>query len=358
MSVLDLARRELLALKAYSSARMESARLPIMLNANESAWPLIDNGLDLHRYPDPQPNALLVKLAALYGVDADQVLIGRGSDEPIDLLTRAFCRAGEDAIVISPPTFGMYAVCANVQGARVIEVPLDRSRGFALDTYRLIGRVLTEEAKLVYVCSPNNPTGARVARSEMLGIVESLAGHALVVIDEAYHEYADVPSMAQELKRFEHLAVLRTFSKAYGLAGARLGVLLANAQVIALLRKLLAPYPLPTASLEALDLALQPEAQNAVRERVALTVAERRRLGLALAELPCVLEVLASDANFLTLRVVDAQAILKRLAERGIAIRDTRKYLGLSDALRISIGTPLENDAVLDALRSVVRVAP
>lgn len=352
MSVLDLARRELVAMTGYRSARLEAGHAQIMLNANECPWPLLDDGLALNRYPDPQPQDLLEKVAALHGVKAHQVLIGRGSDEAIDLLTRAFCRAGEDAILICPPTFGMYAVCAAVQGARVIEVPLDAARNFTLDTYRVIGRALTEEAKIVYLCSPNNPTGAVVSRADLLAVIEALAGHAVVVIDEAYLEFAGVRSLSSELARFEHLAILKTFSKAWGMAGARLGVLLANPEVIALLRKLMAPYPLPNSSICALRDALTAPAQQLMQQRVALVVNERVRLAAALAASAEVIEVLPSDANFLAFRAVDAAGLLQHLAQSGILLRDARKYLGLRDALRISVGTPDENDAVIAAIAS------
>lgn len=353
MSVLDLARRELLSMKGYSSARLESGPAAIMLNANESPWPSVDDGMALNRYPDPQPRDLLESIASLYGVTPEQVLLGRGSDEAIDLLTRAFCRAGEDAIVISPPTFGMYAVCAAVQGARVIEVPLDQARGFALDPYRLIGRALTDEAKIVYLCSPNNPTGALVPRSELLGVIEALAGHALVVVDEAYLEYSPARSMASELNRFEHLAILKTFSKAWGLAGARLGVLLANPAVIALLRKLMAPYPLPTASANALRLALSLGSIERVGARIATVVRERERVAQALSASPAIRRVLPSDANFLAFHAHQPGALLAAFAARGIVLRDARRYIGLNDALRISIGTPEENTAVLKTLSTL-----
>ncbi|MGN6280401.1 aminotransferase class I/II-fold pyridoxal phosphate-dependent enzyme, partial [Frateuria sp.] len=161
MSVLELARAEIRALVPYSSARMEATGGALLLNANESAWaPFGDEGLECHRYPDPQPLALVERLAALYGVRPDQVLVGRGSDEAIDLLVRAFCRAGEDAILVQPPTFGMYGVCARVQNAAVIEVPL--AADFALDADALLAAV-TPAVKLVFVCAPNNPTGAGVS---------------------------------------------------------------------------------------------------------------------------------------------------------------------------------------------------
>lgn len=348
MSVLELARAEIRALVPYSSARMEATGGALLLNANESAWaPFGDEGLDCHRYPDPQPLALVERLATLYGVRPDQVLVGRGSDEAIDLLVRAFCRAGEDAILVQPPTFGMYGVCARVQNAAVIEVPL--AADFALDADALLAAV-TPAVKLVFVCAPNNPTGAGVSLEAVESLARQLAGRALVVVDEAYVEFADVASAATLLDCYEHLAVLRTLSKAWALAGARIGCLLAHPEVVALLRRILPPYPLPRPCVAAALDALSPAGQVAARERIGVVRAERARMAAALGAMPGVLAVLPSQANFLAVRFEDAGAAYRRLFEAGIVVRDVRRYPGLADALRITVGTPQENDRVLAVL--------
>jgi histidinol-phosphate aminotransferase len=348
MSVLELARAEIRALVPYSSARMEAAGGALLLNANESAWaPFGDAGLDCHRYPDPQPSALVERLAALYGVRPGQVLVGRGSDEAIDLLVRAFCRAGEDAILVQPPTFGMYAVCARVQNAAVVEVPL--SKGFALDADGIVA-ALAPAVKLVFVCAPNNPTGAGVPLEAIEDLARRLAGRALLVVDEAYVEFADGDSAAALIDRYEHLAVLRTLSKAWALAGARIGCLLAHTEVVALLRRILSPYPLPRPCVAAALDALSPPGQTAASERIAVVRAERARMAAALEAVAGVREVLPSQANFLALRFDDAGAAYRRLFEAGIVVRDVRRYPGLGDALRITIGTPQENDQLLAVL--------
>ena len=348
MSVLELARAEIRALVPYSSARMEATGGALLLNANESAWaPFGDEGLDCHRYPDPQPLALVERLAALYGVRPDQVLVGRGSDEAIDLLVRAFCRAGEDAILVQPPTFGMYGVCARVQNAAVIEVPL--AADFALDADALLAAV-TPAVKLVFVCAPNNPTGAGVSLETVEYLARQLAGRALLVVDEAYVEFADATSATSLLDRYEHLAVLRTLSKAWALAGARIGCLLAHPEVVALLRRILPPYPLPRPCVAAALDALSPAGQVAARERIGVVRAERARMAAALGAMPGVLAVLSSQANFLAVRFEDAGAAYRRLFEAGIVVRDVRRYPGLADALRITVGTPQENDRVLAVL--------
>ena len=254
MSVLDLARPEIRAMQPYSSARMEASGGDVFLNANESAWaPVGDDGLGCNRYPEPQPAALVDALAALYGVRREQLLVGRGSDEAIDLLVRAFCRAGRDAILIQPPTFGMYAVCARVQDAGVVEVPL--AADFTLDVDAVLA-ALTPAVKLVFICTPNNPTGQPVPRAAVERLAQALSGRALLVVDEAYVEFCDAGSVADLIDRYDNLAVLRTLSKAWALAGVRIGSLLANAEVIALLRRIMAPYPLPLPSVDAALLAL------------------------------------------------------------------------------------------------------
>ena len=348
MSVLDLARAEIRALQPYSSARMEASGGQLLLNANESAWePTGDGGTGCNRYPEPQPEALVDALTRLYGVRREQLLVSRGSDEAIDLLVRAFCRAGRDAVLIQPPTFGMYAVCARIQDAGVIEAPL---RGdFTLDVDATLA-ALTDAVKLVFVCTPNNPAGSVVPRADIERLAQALAGRALLVVDEAYVEFADEGSVADLLDRYDNLAVLRTLSKAWALAGARIGCLLAHPDVVALLRRIIPPYPLPLPSVNAALLALSGWGQANARAHIDIVRAERIRMRTALARLPGVRAVLPSQANFLTVRLDDAGAVYRRLFEAGIVVRDVRRYPGLDDALRITIGTPAENERVLAAL--------
>jgi histidinol-phosphate aminotransferase len=350
MSVLDLARPEIRSLQPYSSARMEAAGGQVMLNANESAWaPNGDGGLGCNRYPDPQPEALLQSLAALYGVRREQLFVGRGSDEAIDLLVRAFCRAGEDAILIQPPTFGMYAVSARIQNAAVIEVSL--AKDFSLDVHALLAAV-TPAVKLVFLCTPNNPSGKSITRAEIELVAQALAGRALLVIDEAYVEFSSQPSVADLIDRYEHVAVLRTMSKAWALAGARIGSLLANPQVIALIRRIMPPYPLPLPCVAAALAELSPLGQEAARENMAVVRGERAMMQSALRQLPGVREVLPSDANFLAVRFADSEAAYQQLRQAGIVVRDIRRYPMLQDALRVTIGTPAENARVLAVLKS------
>jgi histidinol-phosphate aminotransferase len=350
MSVLDLARAEIRAMQPYSSARMEASGGRIWLNANESSWlPEGDAGAGCNRYPEPQPAALIDALATLYGVRHEQLLVGRGSDEAIDLLVRAFCRAGEDAILIQPPTFGMYSVCARTQNAAVIEVGLRDD--FTLDVDALLAAV-TPAVKLVFVCTPNNPTGQIVPRADIERLAQALSDRALLVVDEAYIEFADADSAIALIDRYENLAVLRTLSKAWALAGARIGSLLASAAIIALLRKIMAPYPLPSPCVVAALAALSASGQQNAREHLATVREQRDVMKAALSRLNGVREVLPSQANFLAVRFDDPGAVYARLLAAGIVVRDVRRYPNLGDALRITIGTPQENDKVLAVLTS------
>lgn len=351
MNPLDLARPEIRILQPYSSARMEASGGEIRLNANESPWPPFAGDADWNRYPDPQPEALTDRLATLYGVQSCQLLVGRGSDEGIDLLIRAYCTAGQDAILISPPTFGMYATCARVQGARVVEAPLDA--GFGLDVDAVLA-AMTPAVKLVFVCAPNNPSGAGVRRVDILRLATALEECALLVVDEAYVEFADPQSggsVADCLGIFANLVVLRTLSKAWALAGVRVGSVLADARVIALLRKIMPPYPLPVPCTDAALRVLSGEGELAMRGRVAAIRGARTRMRDELERLACVREVLPSQANFLTVRFDAADSAYAALLQAGVVVRDVRRYPRLGDALRISLGTPEENGRVLEILR-------
>jgi histidinol-phosphate aminotransferase len=348
MSIVAIARPDIRALQPYSSARMEASGGAVLLNANESPWQATA-AAGLNRYPDPQPAALVARLAQLYGVEPTQVLAGRGSDEAIDLLVRAFCAARSDAIAICPPTFGMYAVSARIQGADVIEVPL--TRDFELDADALLSAV-TPQTKLVFLCSPNNPTGGILPLNMIERIAAALSGRALVVIDEAYAEFAGDASAISLLPHCANIAILRTLSKAYALAGARVGALIAAADVIALLRRIQTPYPLPLPCVEAALAALAPAAREEAAARVAIIVRERDRLASLFAALPEVRAVLPSVANFLCVRFDNAALTYRRLLARGIVVRDVGAYPGLSNCLRISIGTPQENASLLTALEA------
>lgn len=356
MSLLDLVREDLREFAGYSSARSNVVTGSVWLNANESPWRSTADaaggeGPGLNRYPDPQPPRLRNALADLYEVRPEQLLIGRGSDEAIDLLVRALCRPQQDAVVIAPPVFGMYAVCARLQGAPLIEVPLrDTASGFECDLDAMGDAALARNAKLVFLCSPANPTGQAAAPETIVALAQRLVGRALVVVDEAYIEYADVPSMTRSIDAQPNLAVLRTLSKAHALAAARIGTLIAAPELIAVLRNCQAPYPLPTPCVQIALEALAPEAQARTRQRVQAIRAERSRLLPALSGCIGVRRVYPSQGNYLLAGFDDADTAYRRLLDAGVVVRDMRASPQLGDALRISIGSTEENDALLAAL--------
>ncbi len=353
--VLDLVREDLRGFAGYASARSTRLEGEIWLNANESAWPNPgDAGGLCRRYPEPQPQALRERLATLYGCTSEQLLVGRGSDEAIDLLVRALCVPGRDGVLYTPPVFGMYAVSARLQNAPALVVPLrDDEAGLVPDIEAIIATAKQGNARLVFLCSPSNPGGRSITLAQVERVAVALRGQALVVVDEAYAEFADEPSAVSLLPRHDNIAVLRTLSKAHALAAARIGCVIADASLIAVLRRCQAPYPIPApCTALALD-GLSDAALARTRERIAVVRAERERLGAALARLPGVRRVYPSDANFLLVRLVDAEAAFQRLLVAGVVVRDQRGAPQLHDALRITLGTPEQNARVLGVLATL-----
>jgi histidinol-phosphate aminotransferase len=253
-------------------------------------------------------------------------------------------------VLVCPPTFGMYSVCARIQGAEVVQVPLRAADGFALDAEALLARC-APGVKLVYLCSPNNPTGNLLEEAAILRVVRELAGRALVIVDEAYIEFAGRASLAPRVAELPNLAILRTLSKAHGLAGARCGTLIADPQVIALLRKIIPPYAIPQLTLEAVLHRLTPTALAASHAALATLLAQRERLLTELPRLPCITAVRPSAANFVLAEFEDAASALARAREAHLLVRDARGYPGLARALRISVGTPEQNDRLIEAWR-------
>jgi len=347
MSILALARPDIIALKAYSHASWDPAFE--RLHANELPWRAeTDRSVaGLNRYPEPHPHVLAQRLADLYGVRAEQLLPGRGSDESIDLLVRGFCRAGVDNVIICPPTFGMYAVAARIQGAAIRDVPLLPGQGFALDAARVLA-ACDDNTKIVFLCSPNNPTGNAMDPAAIEQLLVTLANRSLVVVDEAYIEFSGDASLTTALAQFPNLVVLRTLSKAFGLAGARVGSLIAAPEIVALLAKVIPPYSIPQLTIEAV-LATLAEPQLAIqRERVAQIRAERDRLRAALANRKSVQKIWPSVANFLLVDFADAEAVLGAARAAKLLIRDMRNVSPHS--LRISVGSPEQNDRLIRSI--------
>jgi histidinol-phosphate aminotransferase len=348
-ALLALARPEIVTLKAYAHA----AWMPSLtrLHANEVPWrPAGDTTrAGLNRYPEPQPEALLDCLAALYGVSPAHVLATRGADEAIDLLSRIYLRAGVDAILQCGPTFGMYQAAARIQGADVIEIPLESESGWSLDPERLLS-AWRPHVKLVYLCSPNNPTANTLSLAALEAVCTALDGKAIVVIDEAYVEWSRTGTLAHWLERFQTLAILRTLSKAHALAGARLGALLAAPPLIQLARRVIPPYAIAQQTVEAALLALKPQQLEDSQRRIEELLVEREYLRAGLVGSPLVAKVWPSDANFLLVDCHDADRFLSNCVAAGLLVRDVRANPALSRSLRISVGRRVDHDALLHSV--------
>ena len=357
---LHLVREDLRDFTGYSSARTSgpspTAAGParIWLNANESAdASAVDQQGRCRRYPQPQPPDLVEAFAELWATTPERVVVGRGSDEAIDLLVRTVCVPGDPrgGIAIASPTFGMYAVSARLHGVPVLDVPQqDDGVGWRVDTTAVAAAVREHGSRLVFLASPGNPTGTVVPLREVADLAEELAEHAVVVVDEAYGEFAEQRSAVSLLEEHPNLVVLRTLSKAHGLAGARIGIALAHPALATVLRRVQAPYPLPTPVIELALAAVRPEALEQTRSRVGHTLVLRDLVGRWLREAPGIRAVYASEANFLLVRADDPDGLLADLAGAGVVVRDLRDQTGLEDALRITIGTEEQMEQVRHAL--------
>lgn len=341
----NLLRPAIAALKPYSSARDEfTGEASVFLDANENSLgsPLEEN---FSRYPDPLQGILREKLSALKSVDPDNIFIGNGSDEAIDMLMRAFVEPGIDNVVLLPPTYGMYAVQANIHGAEIRRAALQPD--FSPDPEAVIA-VSDAHSKLLFLCSPNNPTGQCLPDDFILDMLGRFPG--LVVIDEAYADFTGRPSWTRRIHEFPNLVVLQTLSKAWGLAGLRIGMACSNTFVINALNKIKYPYNLNSATIRLAAEALQNKA--IVAEKVKVLIAERKRLEQQLPGISCVEKVFPSDANFLLVRVTNADRIYQYLCSRGIIVRNRNKEKHCENCLRITVGTLEENDLLLSTLAS------
>ena len=341
-------RGNILRLLPYSSARDEFyGGEGIFLDANENP-----NNTGLNRYPDPHQRSLKEKVAALKGVRPDQLFLGNGSDEAIDLLIRIFCEPGQSRIITMSPTYGMYKVCADIQDVAVDPVLLNPD--FSLATSAILDTVRFD-TRMIFLCSPNNPTGNSISIED----IEFLAGRfsGILVLDEAYIDFSPGPSALGILDRLPNLVVLQTFSKAWGMAGARMGMAFANSEIIGLMDKVKYPYNLSTLAQEAVlrgvEMVEKVEKVEMVErpESVPQIIAERKRMAVALEAVPCVEKVFPSEANFLLVKVTHAKSIYKYLVDQGIVVRDRSNQPLCENCLRVTVGTPAENEAVLSALR-------
>ena len=347
LNVKSLVRANILGLAPYQSAR-DTIQEGILLDANENPYPQDWEGIALNRYPDPHQLELRRSLASHLGVEVENVLAGVGSDEVLDWIFKVFCQPGRDAVAITEPTYGMYRVMAQIYGVETVDFPLDAAFDFSASQFL---NSVPDRVKLVFLCSPNNPTGNRLSEGEVLGLCAGWS--RVVVLDEAYVEFAETPSLASRVQEFSNLIVLRTLSKAFGRAGVRLGYAVASAEMISYFLKVKAPYNVSSIALRLACRALEqgPMPTPQVEE----IWKQRARLRHALGSIPEVERVFPSEGNFLLFRCPDASGICRYLMERGIVVRDRSLMPGLDDCLRVSVGTPEENDAFLDALRRLLR---
>ncbi|MFK8029132.1 MAG: histidinol-phosphate transaminase [Gammaproteobacteria bacterium] len=354
MSVLNLARPELLGRKGYTAAlgRFDMTRL----HANEAPGFEDIEDDELNRYPPPRPIAVNQRLSELLGISPEHLLVTRGSNEGIDLLVRAFCRGGIDSIVTCPPTFGMYEVCAEVQGAAVIKVPLDDE--FDLDCDAVVDAVNNSQgsAKLVFVCSPANPTGSHLDVDRLESLCQSLKDKAVVVLDQAYIEFSDKPDSFDSDIGFDNLVVLRTFSKAYGLAGLRCGLVIAKPQVIALLDSLLAPYSTPTPTIKGVLDALSDTNLVRSRKRIEDVANEKKKLIAFLDQSDLISKRFPSDSNFVLVQSPRAQELYDHVYSRNILIRSFIRTERLENCLRITVGSQTENNRLMAAFEELSNV--
>lgn len=350
MSIAHLARPEIRTLKPYQAAvQVEDT---IRLNANEAPWtgPGDPFTRPLNRYPEIRPARLGAALAERFGCKPEQLLVTRGSSEAIDLLVRTFCRAGRDRIVIVEPTFSMYAHYATVQGAGIRRLQADPERNFALDP-DAIDAAVDDSARLVFLCTPNNPTGSTIPRATVIDVLERLAGRAAVVVDEAYIEFSGAESVAGLLAEHDNLLLLRTLSKALACAGARCGAVIGPREIIAMLNAVQAPYAVSTPVVECVENALTGNWLEEAETRALEIVAERRRVAGALEAGSAIERIWPSDANFLLVHCTDVGAVRSAAQQAGILLR----YLSdpLADCVRITIGSRDENERLLRALDGV-----
>ncbi len=337
----ELTRPNIWDLKPYSSARDEykGAEATVFLDANENPY-----NNPFNRYPDPLQRDLKDLLAPIKGVKSENIFLGNGSDEAIDLVYRAFCEPEKDNVVAIDPTYGMYKVCADVNNVDYRNVLLDEN--YQLSADKLLAAT-DERTKLIFLCSPNNPTGNDLLQSEIEKVINEFEG--LVILDEAYNDFSDRPSYLSQLDKYPNLIILQTFSKAYGCAAIRLGMAFASAEIIDILNKIKYPYNV--------NLLTQQQAMNMLKDYsqveawVKTLIEERAHLENEFAALACTEKIYPSDANFFLAKVSDAKAIYNYLVAKGIIVRNRTSITLCKDCLRVTVGTREENNQLLESLK-------
>ncbi|MBE0674014.1 MAG: histidinol-phosphate transaminase [Bacteroidales bacterium] len=349
--ILKLARPELTGLTPYSSARDEfQGEADIFLDANENPFGFRYKGIpSLNRYPDPLQRSLKKALSELYGISPECIFAGNGSDEIIDLLIRAFCRPGTDSVIITPPTYGMYEVQARIHNVNVIKVRLDNDflpDEAAIATAAERAAVAGSPARILFLCSPNNPTGNLIPAATIERITSSFNG--MVLVDEAYIDFSGTGGALHLTGSYDNLMVIRTFSKARGMAAARLGIGFACKEVTGLLNRIKLPYNVNSLTIDAALRSLENE--QTTKQQVSIIIEERNVIAEALGKMEGVIKVWPSDANFLLIKVEKPRELYSFLLGRGIVIRDRSTLEGCGGCLRITVGTPPQNKLLLEAM--------
>ncbi|URJ29563.1 histidinol-phosphate transaminase [Blochmannia endosymbiont of Camponotus modoc] len=351
MNVRYLARNNILTLKPYQSARKCTHSGNIWLNANE--FPISPNYQfrykKIHRYPTCQPQEVINNYAYYAGVRSDQVLVSRGADESIELLMKVFCNPGKDVIIFCPPTYGMYKTTAEILGINYRIIP--KKKNWQLDLASIESQL--NNVKLIYICNPNNPTGNIIHLNSLKKLLNIIQNQALLVTDEAYIDFCPDASLVRWLSMYPHLVILRTLSKAFALAGLRCGFTLANPEIIKLLEKVIAPYPLSTPVIDIAEQALTPTNIQYTQNRIATVNTNRNILITGLKKCSCVQQVFNSKANYVLVKFNPKYQVFKTLLHQGIVLRDQSNQPGLVNCLRITVGTYNECKHVVSVLKKL-----
>jgi histidinol-phosphate aminotransferase len=354
MTVINqLIRQDLLDIQAYHSSR-ESQTEKVWMDMNELPWDFSFRIAPqaINRYPERNPEQLMLQLAEFYQVKQQQLALTRGSDDGADALIRLCCTPFKDEVMIFPPTFSMYAISAKLQGAQVIEVPLLAEQQFALDIDSVMQRI-TPETKIIFVCTPNNPTGNSVAKEDIIAICNKVANQAIVVVDEAYIEFSPHASMATLVDDYPNLVVLRTLSKAFGLAGIRCGIVIAQPAFIQYLQAVIPPFPFAKFTLDAALCLTTQESIIELKKHINIILEQKAQLQQKLATFPFIEKIYASDANFLLIKSQSAKQIFQYCIENGICLRNFNEKSVLKDFLRITVGIQEQNDKLLSLFNRI-----
>lgn len=337
----EIVRKNIYSLKPYSSARNEfKGEASIFIDANENPYDTPYN-----RYPDPLQLQVKEKISALKGVSVENIFLGVGSDEPIDLLYRIFCEPQKDNVVALEPTYGMYAVCADINNVEYRTVSLKENYQFSADD---LLAATDENSKIIWLCSPNNPTGNALDTEEIEKVLKNFSG--IVAVDEAYIDFSSQPSFLKVLKEYPNMVVLQTFSKAWGSAGVRLGMAFASEDIIKIFNKVKYPYNVNVLTQRYAIKLLDNFSQ--VEKKVKAILKNREKLEKQLAKIKCIKEVYPTDANFILVKTIDSDAIYKYLIEKGIVARNRNGITLCDNCLRITVGTAEENKQVIAALKN------